>query len=57
MKIRRKEEGGTSTGWGDNMEEEEGREEIIAESGEWTEVVSRRVREEENVKKWGGKDE
>ena len=40
------EEGGISTGWVDSIEEEEeeGGEEMIAESGEWSEVVSRRVK-------------
>ncbi|KAF4097101.1 hypothetical protein G5714_023070 [Onychostoma macrolepis] len=37
---KEEEDGGTSTGWGDSMEEE--KEEAIGESGEWTEVVSRR---------------
>ncbi len=39
---KEKEEGGASTEWGDSMEEEG--KEAIAESGEWTEVVSRRVK-------------
>lgn len=39
-----KEVGGLSSEWGDSIEEEEGAEEMLADSGEWTEVVSRRVK-------------
>ncbi len=56
-----KEVGGTSTGWGDSIEEEEGGQEMSTDSGEWTEVVSRRAnggeRRMERDKNGDGKDE
>ncbi len=56
-----KEEGGTSTGWGDSIEEEEGGQEMSTDSGEWTEVVSRRVKggegRRERDKNGDGKEE